>query len=107
MAWVAFEHNVQWVPHGWNTAVGVAAALHPSAAMEVARYVEFLTPCVYLGEIITTPFYPDAEGYLTIPDKPGLGIESNRINLRRPPRRRSDLFPAPISSLSRITRISD
>ena len=26
---------------------------------------------------------PDAEGYLTVPDKPGLGIELNREGLKR------------------------
>jgi L-alanine-DL-glutamate epimerase-like enolase superfamily enzyme len=83
IAWMAYEHNVQWVPHGWNTALGLAADLHLSAAMPVARYVEYLTPCVYLDEIITEPFKPDAEGYLTIPDKPGLGIELNREALRK------------------------
>src|SRR5262245_31165018 len=83
IAWMAYEHNIQWIPHGWNTAVGLAADLHLSAAMPVARYVEYLTPCVYLDEIITAPFRPDAEGYLTIPDKPGLGIELNRDALKR------------------------
>jgi L-alanine-DL-glutamate epimerase-like enolase superfamily enzyme len=83
IAWMAYEHNIQWVPHGWNTAIGLAADLALSAAMPVARYVEYLTPCVYLDEIITEPFCPDAEGFLTIPDKPGLGIELNREALRR------------------------
>jgi L-alanine-DL-glutamate epimerase-like enolase superfamily enzyme len=83
IAWMAYEHNIQWVPHGWNTAVGLAADLHLSAAMPVARYVEYLTPCVYLDEIITTPFRPDAEGYLSVPDRPGLGIELNREALKR------------------------
>ena len=83
IAWMAYEHNIQWVPHGWNTAIGLAADLHLSAAMPVARYVEYLTPCVYLDEIITEPFRPDAEGYLTIPDRPGLGIELNREALER------------------------
>lgn len=83
IAWLAYEHNIQWVPHGWNTAVGLAADLHLTAAMPVARYVEYLTPCVYLDEIITEPFRPDAEGYLTIPENPGLGIELNREALKR------------------------
>src|SRR5256886_9672238 len=70
IAWMAYEHNVQWVPHGWNTAVGLAADPHLSAAMPVARYVEYLTPCVDLDAIITQPFRPHAKGYLTIPDRP-------------------------------------
>src|SRR5438105_8820804 len=78
IAWMAYEHNVPYVPHGWNTAIGLAADLHLVAAVPVARYVEYLTPCVYLDELITEPFRPDAEGCLTVPDKPGLGIELNR-----------------------------
>jgi L-alanine-DL-glutamate epimerase-like enolase superfamily enzyme len=83
IAWMAYEHNIQWVPHGWNTAIGLAADLHLSAAMPVARYVEYLTPSVYLDELIAHPFRPDTEGYLTIPDRPGLGIELNREALKR------------------------
>lgn len=83
IGWMAHEHNVLLVPHGWNTAVGLAADLHLTAALPVARYVEYLTPCVYLDELIAEPFVPDAEGYLHIPDKPGLGIELNREALAR------------------------
>jgi L-alanine-DL-glutamate epimerase-like enolase superfamily enzyme len=83
IAWMAYEHNVQWVPHGWNTAVGLAADLHLSAAMPVARYVEFLTPSPYLDELITEPFRPDAEGYLHVPQKPGLGIQLQREALQK------------------------
>ena len=80
---MAYDHNILMVPHGWNTAVGLAADLQLSAAMPVARYVEYLTPCVYLDELITEPFRPDAEGYLNIPEKPGLGIELDRDGLKR------------------------
>jgi L-alanine-DL-glutamate epimerase-like enolase superfamily enzyme len=83
IGWMAYEHNVLLVPHGWNTAVGLAADLHLVAALPVARYVEFLTPSPYIDELITEPFKPDAEGYLHIPTKPGLGIELNREALRR------------------------
>lgn len=83
IAWMAHEHNVHWVPHGWNTAIGLAADLQLSAAMPVARYVEFLTPSPYVDDLITVPFRPDADGFLTIPDAPGLGIELNRDALKR------------------------
>lgn len=83
IAWMAHEHNVQWVPHGWNTAIGLAADLQLSAAVPVARYVEFLSPSPYMDELLTVPFRPDADGLLTIPDAPGLGIELNRDALAR------------------------
>ena len=70
-------------PHGWNTAIGLAADLHLTASLPVARYVEFLTPSPYMDELVATPFRPDADGFLTIPDKPGLGIELNRDALEK------------------------
>lgn len=83
IAWMAYDHNIQMVSHGWNTAVGVAADLHLAAAMPVARYVEYLTPAPYIEQIITEPFKIDDEGYLEIPNGPGLGIELNREALAR------------------------
>ncbi len=71
------------VPYRWNTAIGLAADLHLTAAVPVARYVEYLTPSPYIDEIITVPFRPDADGFLSVPDKPGLGIELNREALKR------------------------
>lgn len=83
IGWKAYDHNILMVPHGWNTAIGLAADLQLVAALPVARYVEYLTPCVYLDELITEPFKPDVEGYLNIPDRPGLGIELNREAMKR------------------------
>jgi L-alanine-DL-glutamate epimerase-like enolase superfamily enzyme len=83
IAWMAYDHNILWVPHGWNTAIGLAADLHLAAAVPVAKYVEYLTPSPYIEDIITEPFKVDAEGYLPIPDRPGLGIELNREALKR------------------------
>jgi L-alanine-DL-glutamate epimerase-like enolase superfamily enzyme len=83
IGWMAYEHNILLVPHGWNTAIGLAADLHLTAALPVARYVEYLTPSPYLDELITEPFRPDAEGYLRVPTTPGLGIRLNREALKR------------------------
>ena len=74
IAWMCQDHNVLWVPHGWNTAVGLAADLALAAAVPVARWVEYLTPSPYIEEIITTQFELDDEGLLKIPTGPGLGI---------------------------------
>ena len=54
-----------------------------AAAIPVARYVEYLTPAAYIEEIITEPFQLDADGLLTIPETPGLGIEIDRDALKR------------------------
>ncbi|MBM4067859.1 MAG: mandelate racemase/muconate lactonizing enzyme family protein [Planctomycetes bacterium] len=83
IGWLAYDHNVLLVPHGWNTAIGLAADLHLTASLPVARYVEFLTPSPYMDDLIVTPFKPDGEGYLHVPETPGLGIELNREALQR------------------------
>ncbi|HUE74925.1 MAG TPA: mandelate racemase/muconate lactonizing enzyme family protein [Pirellulaceae bacterium] len=83
IAWLAHDHNIQVVPHGWNTAVGLAADLQFVAAIPVARYVEYLTPCAYLEELTTEPFVLDGEGVLQIPTRPGLGIELDHERLPR------------------------
>jgi L-alanine-DL-glutamate epimerase-like enolase superfamily enzyme len=83
VGWMAYEHNILLVPHGWNTALGLAADLHLTAALPVARYVEYLTPSPYLDELITEPLRPDADGSLTVPTKPGLGVQLNPEALKR------------------------
>jgi L-alanine-DL-glutamate epimerase-like enolase superfamily enzyme len=83
IAWMAYDHNVLMVSHGWNTAVGVAADLHLAAAMPVARYVEYLTPAPYIEDLVRQPFQLDTNGELKVSDGPGLGIELDRDALAR------------------------
>ena len=83
IAWAAYDHNVGFVSHGWNTAVGLAADLQLAAALPVARYVEYLTPAPYIEDLLREPPAVDAEGFLAIPDRPGLGIELDRDALER------------------------
>ncbi len=83
LAWAAFDHNMQLVSHGWNTAIGLAADLQLAAAIPVARYVEYLTPCAYLDDLTTEPFVLDDEGYLQIPQTPGLGITLDHEKLKK------------------------
>ena len=90
IAWAAYDRNIQVVPHGWNTALGLAADLQFSAAIPVARYVEYLTPCAYIDDITAEPFRLDASGRLQIPTGPGLGVTVDPDKLKR-------FCPEPIS----------
>jgi L-alanine-DL-glutamate epimerase-like enolase superfamily enzyme len=83
IGWMAHDHGVLLVPHGWNTGIGVAADLALSAAMPVARWVEYQTGVPYIEDIIDPPFQLDADGMLRIPTGPGLGIRLNREALAR------------------------
>jgi D-galactarolactone cycloisomerase len=75
LGWMAYDHGVLLVPHGWNTAVGVAADLALTAALPVARWVEFQTGVPYVEGLLARPLALDADGMLPVPTGPGLGIE--------------------------------
>lgn len=83
IAWNAYDHNIAYVPHGWNTAIGVAADLHLVAALPVAEFVEFQSPSPYIDDLLTEPFRLDAEGCLAVPERPGLGVDIDRDALAR------------------------
>ena len=71
----AYDHSILFVPHGWNTAVGLAADLQLVAAVPTARWVEYITPAPYIEDLVTKPFDLDKDGFLSIPESAGLGIE--------------------------------
>ena len=75
IAWMAQEHGVQFIPHGWNTAVGLAADLHLASAFPGTDLVEYLTGSPFIAEITLGGWKLDADGMLEIPTKPGLGLE--------------------------------
>ncbi|MEW6749792.1 MAG: mandelate racemase/muconate lactonizing enzyme family protein [Candidatus Latescibacterota bacterium] len=79
----AYDHAVLFVPHGWNTAVGLAADLQLVAAVPAARWVEYVTPAPYIEELVAEPFVLDAEGMLAIPSAPGLGVTWDADGIRK------------------------
>ena len=83
LAWTAYDHGVLLVPHGWNTGIGVAADLALSAAMPVAKWVEYQTGVPYIEELIQPAFTLDGDGMLAVPTAPGLGISLNPDALAR------------------------
>jgi L-alanine-DL-glutamate epimerase-like enolase superfamily enzyme len=77
IGWMAQDHGVLLVPHGWNTGIGVAADLALTAALPVARWIEYQTGVPYIEEILDPPFKLDDEGMLRVPTGPGLGVKLN------------------------------
>jgi len=77
IAWMAHEHGVKFIPHGWNTALGLAADLHLASAFPETDLVEYLTGAPFIDEIVAEPWKLDGDGMLAIPSKPGLGIKLN------------------------------
>ena len=73
----ADDHSVRFIPHGWNTAVGLAADLQLVAAVPTATWVEYITPAPYIEQLLLHPIVLDDEGLIPIPEGPGLGFEWN------------------------------
>jgi L-alanine-DL-glutamate epimerase-like enolase superfamily enzyme len=77
IAWMAEENGVRFIPHGWNTALGLAADLQLASACKHTDLVEYLTGSAFLDDIVETKWKLDGDGYLKIPDGPGLGVALN------------------------------
>lgn len=77
IGWYAQEGGARLIPHGWNTAVGLAADLQLASALPDTDLVEYQTGSAYIDGIAAKPWTLDADGMLPISDSPGLGIELN------------------------------
>jgi L-alanine-DL-glutamate epimerase-like enolase superfamily enzyme len=75
IAWMARENSIRFIPHGWNTAVGLAADLQLASAFPDTDLVEYLTGSPFIDEIAAGGWKLDAEGMLAIPSAPGLGLQ--------------------------------
>jgi L-alanine-DL-glutamate epimerase-like enolase superfamily enzyme len=63
--------------------VGLAADLHLASAIPNTRFVEYLTGSPFIDEIVQVPWRIDAEGFLAIPDTPGLGLKLDLDAVKR------------------------
>jgi L-alanine-DL-glutamate epimerase-like enolase superfamily enzyme len=73
-------HHRLCVPHHGGNGFAVAAHLQLSASCPNSPYLELMQdpPGIGVTEIqglITEPFYVDPDGYVQVPDRPGLGVE--------------------------------
>jgi L-alanine-DL-glutamate epimerase-like enolase superfamily enzyme len=77
IAWMAEDNGIRLIPHGWNTALGLAADLHLASASKHTDLVEYLTGSPFIDEIVEERWKLDQNGMLLIPQRPGLGISLN------------------------------
>jgi D-galactarolactone cycloisomerase len=83
IAWMAEEHGVRFIPHGWNTALGLAADLQLASAIPRTDMVEYLSGSPFIDELAVGGWRLDADGMLPIPSGPGLGIQLDLDAVRR------------------------
>ena len=77
IAWMAEENGIRFIPHGWNTALGLAADLHLASASRDTDMVEYLTGSPFIDDIVENKWELDDSGMLAVPHGPGLGISLN------------------------------
>jgi L-alanine-DL-glutamate epimerase-like enolase superfamily enzyme len=75
IGWMAEESGARMIPHGWNTALGLAADLQLASALPKTDLVEYKTGSPYIDEVAAGGWKLEEDGMLPIPDAPGLGIE--------------------------------
>ena len=83
IGWMAQEHGARFIPHGWNTAIGLAADLHLASAFPDTDLVEYIDGSPYVDAIVAEPWQLDTDGMLAIPDSPGLGVRLDLDTIKR------------------------
>jgi L-alanine-DL-glutamate epimerase-like enolase superfamily enzyme len=74
IAWMAEENGIRFIPHGWNTALGLAADLQLASACRNTNLVEYLTGSPFIDDLVETRWKLDPDGMLPVPDGDGLGV---------------------------------
>lgn len=83
IAVMAADRNILCVPHAFKTGILVAASIHFIAAVPHAPFLEFsITESAIRRELLTHPFR-QKDGYVEVPQLPGLGIELNPEVIRK------------------------
>ncbi|MFF9573499.1 mandelate racemase/muconate lactonizing enzyme family protein [Streptomyces sp. NPDC014685] len=74
IGWEAQDLGIRLIPHGWNTAIGLAADLQLSSALASTDLVEYKTGSAYVDDLVAGGWRLGADGCLDIPSGPGLGV---------------------------------
>jgi D-galactarolactone cycloisomerase len=83
IAWLAHDRGLRVIPHGWNTAIGLAADLQLASAFQRTDLIEYLVGSPFVDELSAHPWSLDGDGMLAIPDLPGLGVSLDQQALDR------------------------
>jgi L-alanine-DL-glutamate epimerase-like enolase superfamily enzyme len=82
--WEAQLAGVDVCPHAWLTDILSSASLHLNAVLERSLFLEYnVCDNPMLREIIGNPIRMDKEGWMVVPDGPGLGIDVDENTIER------------------------
>jgi L-alanine-DL-glutamate epimerase-like enolase superfamily enzyme len=83
IAAMAADQNILCVPHAFKTGVLVAASIQLIAAIPHAPFLEFsVTESAIRKGLLVNPF-TQKDGYVEVPQMPGLGIELNQEIIKK------------------------
>ena len=71
------------MPHAWLTDLLKAASLHLNAYLMNSLYLEYNVSSASLLNTLCTTHLPMVDGYIAVPDGPGLGVEVDEAMVRR------------------------
>jgi D-galactarolactone cycloisomerase len=85
---LAQQRHRQFTPHTWTNGIGLLANLHVAAGVGAAPYFEFpYDPDGWTVErrdfMLRRPVTVDTDGYVQVPDRPGLGVELDEDAMTR------------------------
>jgi L-alanine-DL-glutamate epimerase-like enolase superfamily enzyme len=75
--------NILVIPHSWSSDLLTAASLHLCAFQRRAPLVEFSTSQGPLSRLLVRDPLRLADGYLKVPEAPGLGVDVNEEAVRQ------------------------
>ncbi|MDP6302639.1 MAG: enolase C-terminal domain-like protein, partial [SAR202 cluster bacterium] len=91
IAAMAETYFVGVAPHNYNsTSIGMAATAHAAAAMPNFVITEYFVNLEEFGEDIAINPFKVEDGYIQVPDQPGIGIELDEDKLAAYPYRPFD-----------------
>jgi L-alanine-DL-glutamate epimerase-like enolase superfamily enzyme len=74
----------QFVNHTFTTHLALSASVQPYAGLESHALCEFPSePSALARDFTTTRLAPDTNGFISLPDRPGLGLEPNLEYLKK------------------------
>lgn len=80
---IASAWNLKLAPHLWTGATAFAAGMHVAAASPAGFILEYSLGANPLLHELVTERFPVTDGYVEIPERPGLGITVDEAFVRR------------------------
>jgi L-rhamnonate dehydratase len=82
IAVLAQDYGVTLVPHAWSTGIIKAASLHLVATLSAAPYFEYCVQDSALNRKLVSEQFPLQDGFVAIPQAPGLGVKLDERYVR-------------------------